>query len=247
MASWMAGTFRGAGEMTYSWTATARGRGWYYYRHLSAAHDGIHRHYDRGAYAMSVRCVKDCTAPIVDTWLAEIQIDLNAARCKLEHPSWSRDAVMYEANVRQFTRQGTFKAFTDHLPRLKRLGVDIIWLMPIHPISKERRKGVLGAHYAVSDHRKVHPMHGTLDDFKALVRVAHDLDMHILMDWVARYTGYDHPWITEHPDWYQRNSQGKIIPPNPSWWDCAALDYRHADMRRVMIEMMTSIASSASA
>ena len=158
--------------------------------------------------------------------------------CNLQHPEWSRTAVMYEANIRQFTKEGTFKAFAQHLPRLKKMGVDVIWLMPIHPISKVKRKGTLGAYYATSGYQQVHPMYGTLEDFKALVEQVHELDMYILMDWVARYTGYDHPWTKEHPDWYFHNKKGELIPVKPQWWDCAALDYRNPEMRAKMIEMM---------
>ena len=110
-------------------------------------------------------------------------IDLSQAPAtQVKHPEWSRNAVIYEVNTRQYTPEGTFKAFDKHLPRLKELGVDILWFMPIHPISEVGRQGTLGSYYAVKDFNAVNPAFGTLDDFKETVRKAHDLGMKVIID-----------------------------------------------------------------
>ncbi|MCG8697316.1 MAG: alpha-amylase family glycosyl hydrolase, partial [Bacteroidales bacterium] len=147
-------------------------------------------------------------------------------------------AVIYEVNIRQFTPEGTIKAFADHLPRLQKLGVDILWLMPIHPISVEKRKGELGSYYAVADYKKVNPEFGTLEDLKALVNQAHDLGMFVILDWVANHTGWDNPWIFSNPEWYTKNDAGEIIPPIEDWSDVADLNYDNTDMRAAMIDAL---------
>ena len=161
-------------------------------------------------------------------------------------PEWTKNAVLYEVNIRQFTPAGTFKAFGEHLPRLHDMGVDILWLMPIHPISKKNRKGTLGSNYAVADYNAVNPEFGTMQDFKDLVKQAHDLGMRLIIDWVPNHTGWDNPWITEHPDWYTQDSLGNIVDPiDPStgkswgWTDVADLNYDKVEMRKAMIEAMS--------
>jgi glycosidase len=146
-------------------------------------------------------------------------------------------SVLYEVNVRQYTPEGTFNAFAEHLPRLKSLGVDILWIMPIHPISKENRKGTLGSYYAIQDYRAVNPEFGTIEDFKNLVKKAHTLGFRVLIDWVANHTGWDNPLLTQHPDWFLQKD-GKIISPVEDWSDVAGLDYKNKDLRRYMIESM---------
>jgi 1,4-alpha-glucan branching enzyme len=150
------------------------------------------------------------------------------------HPEWSRPANIYEVNIRQFTPEGTFAAFEKHLPRLKAMGVDILWLMPINPIGIKNRKGTLGSYYSVRDYLAVNPEFGTLDDLKHLVRQAHELGMHVIIDWVANHTSWDNPLITEHPDWYTHDSAGNIISPVPDWTDAADLDYSQPGMREYM-------------
>ena len=147
-------------------------------------------------------------------------------------------AVIYEVNVRQYTQEGTFNAFAAHLPKLKELGVDILWFMPIRPIGKEKRKGVLGSYYSISDYRGINPEFGTLDDFKSLVDAAHDLDMLVMIDLVAGHTAWDHPWITAHPEWYLKDDQGNIIPPNPDWTDVAGLNFENKDMLQALEDDM---------
>lgn len=153
-------------------------------------------------------------------------------------PEWTKDAVIYEVNVRQYTPEGTFKAFETHLPRLKQMGVDVLWLMPVNPISVKNRKGSLGSYYSVKDYKAVNPEFGTLDDFKNLVNKAHALGFKVIIDWVANHTGWDNHWITEHPDWYTHDEKGNIIPPNPDWSDIADLNFDSKPMRRAMIEAM---------
>ncbi|MBN1926810.1 MAG: alpha-glucosidase C-terminal domain-containing protein [Prolixibacteraceae bacterium] len=153
-------------------------------------------------------------------------------------PEWSHDAVIYEVNIRQYTPEGTFKAFQQHLPRLKELGVEILWFMPIHPISEKNRKGTLGSYYAVQDYKKVNPEFGTLDDFKMLVDVCHKLGFKVLLDWVANHTGWDNVWIAEHPEWYTTDSTDAIVSPVADWSDVADLNYDKHDMRAAMIDAL---------
>jgi glycosidase len=145
--------------------------------------------------------------------------------------------VIYEVNVRQYTPEGSFAAFEEHLPRLKELGVDILWFMPIYPISQTERKGSLGSYYAISDYQAVNPEFGSLADFKNLVEKAHRLGFKVILDWVANHTGWDNRWISEHPDWYVRDSVGNIVSPY-DWTDTAELDYSNPDLRKAMIEAM---------
>ena len=155
-----------------------------------------------------------------------------------QYPEWSKDAVLYEVNIRQYTPEGTFKAFESHLPRLKELGVEILWIMPIGPISEKNRKGSLGSYYAVKDYKGINPEFGTLEDFKNLVNKAHELGFKVIIDWVANHTGWDNQWITDHPEWYTKDSLGNIIPPNPDWLDIADLNFDSQPMRSAMIDAM---------
>lgn len=160
-------------------------------------------------------------------------------------PSWVENATIYEVNLRQYTPEGTFKAFEAHLPRLKKMGVDILWFMPIHPISEKNRKGSLGSYYAVSDYKDTNPEHGTLDDFKSMVSKIHGLGMYIIIDWVPNHTGWDNNWINTNPEWYTQDENGNIIDPvDPGtgeswgWTDVADLNYDNAEMRLAMIDAM---------
>jgi len=159
-------------------------------------------------------------------------------KCTVKHLDWTRNAVVYEVNVRQYTKEGTFAAFETHLPRLKELGVDVLWFMPIHPISKEKRKGTLGSYYSIADYKGVNPEFGTHEDFKRIVDKAHELGMKVILDWVANHTGWDNKWITEHPEWYVKDSTGVIVSPY-DWTDTAELDYSNNDMRNAMTDALT--------
>lgn len=151
----------------------------------------------------------------------------------LVHADWSRNAVIYEVNTRQYTPEGTFAAFGRELPRLADLGVDILWFMPIHPISELNRKGELGSYYAVRDYKAVNPEFGTFDDFKAVVDSAHALGMKVIIDWVPNHTGCDNAWVVEHPEYYKRNEQGEMFGPF-DWTDVYELDYANPDTRAAM-------------
>jgi glycosidase len=150
------------------------------------------------------------------------------------HPEWSRNAVIYEVNIRQYTPEGTFKALEQHLPRLKETGVDILWLMPVNPIGVKNRKGSLGSYYSIKDYMAVNPEYGTMDDFKTLVKKAHELGMKVIIDWVANHTSWDNNLITEHPEWYVKDSVGNIVSPVADWTDVADLDYSQPGLRDYM-------------
>lgn len=171
-------------------------------------------------------------------------------------------AIIYEANIRQYSADGSFDAFTQDIPKLKDLGVKIIWLMPIHPISMknrkatggkdvediedpEERKKYLGSYYSISDYRAVNPEHGKMEDFDKLVATAHENEMYVILDWVANHTGWDHQWLKDHPDWYTQNEKGEPIDPvNPDtgeswgWTDVADLNFDNKNMRKQMIQDM---------
>jgi len=136
---------------------------------------------------------------------------------ELTNPDWSRDAVLYQINTRHFTPEGTFTAAQEQLPRLKELGVDILWLMPIHPIGEENRKGTLGSPYSVKDYKGVNPEFGTEEEFRAFVDAAHEQGFKVILDLVANHTAWDHPLAEQHPDWYEKTWDGDFRPT--PWWD----------------------------
>lgn len=158
-------------------------------------------------------------------------------KCTVMHPDWTRNAVIYEVNVRQYTKEGTFAAFEKHLPRLKELGVDVLWFMPIHPISEKNRKGSLGSYYAVQNYLEINPEFGTKEDFKRLVDKAHEMEFKVILDWVANHTGCDNVWMTEHPDWYVKDDAGNFKSPY-DWTDTYELNYDNQEMRAAMLDAM---------
>lgn len=164
-------------------------------------------------------------------------IDRDDAILEKTTASWLDTCVLYEVNVRQYTEEGTFAAFEKHLDRLKNMGINTLWLMPIHPISETERKGTLGSYYAVSDYRDVNPEFGTMDDFKHLLAKAHEMGFKVILDWVANHTGWDNAWITEHDDWYVHTKSGEIESPY-DWTDTAQLNYDNYEMRAEMISCM---------
>lgn len=175
-------------------------------------------------------------------------------------PEVEENGIIYEVNIRQYSPEGTFNAFTKDIPQLKELGVKIIWVMPIFPISQTKRKATggddskfasempkedqhkyLGSYYAVSDFKKVNPEFGTIEDFRNLVKTAHDNGIYVILDWVPNHTGWDHVWIKEHPEYYTKNAKGEIIDPiNPEtgkswgWSDVADLNYDNQELRKEM-------------
>ena len=175
-------------------------------------------------------------------------------------PEVEENGVIYEVNIRQYSPEGSFNAFTKDIPQLKELGVKIIWVMPIFPISQTKRKATggdnskfasdmpkeeqhkyLGSYYAVSDFKKVNPEFGTIEDFRNLVQTAHENGIYVILDWVPNHTGWDHVWIKEHPEFYTKNAKGEIIDPiNPEtgktwgWTDVADLNYNNQNLRKEM-------------
>lgn len=157
----------------------------------------------------------------------------------VQHPDWARNATIYQINTRQFTPEGTFKAAEAQLPRLKALGVGILWLMPIHPIGEKNRKGSLGSPYAVSDYLAVNPEFGTLADFRHFVATAHSLGLKVILDWVGNHTAWDNVLVKQHPDWYDRDEAGGFRPtPWYDWDDIIDLDYDKPQLRRYMADAM---------
>ena len=153
--------------------------------------------------------------------------------------------IVYEVNIRQYSKEGTFKAVTNDIKKIKELGVEILWLMPIHPIGKEKRKGGLGSYYSISDYKGINPEFGDDEDLKELVEEAHANEMIVIMDWVANHTAWDHSWIDNNPDYYTKGNDGKITDPiNPytgeswGWTDVADLNFENSDMRSEMIDAM---------
>lgn len=152
-------------------------------------------------------------------------------------PTWSNNATMYEVNIRQYSEEGSFKAFQEHLPRLKKMGIKILWFMPIYPISQEKRLGTLGSYYSIADYTEINPEFGNKEDFKELVDACHKMGFKVILDWVANHTGWDHKWVSEHPDWYKKNAMGEIMYPE-SWQDVAALDFSHPSVNEEMANAM---------
>ena len=156
----------------------------------------------------------------------------------LKSADWVREATIYSVYLRSFSHEGNFAGLEKRLPELRDLGVSVLWLMPIHPVGVERRKGTLGSPYAVRDYYGINPEFGTLEDFKRLLAAVHRDGMHLIIDLVANHTSWDNRLVTEHPDWYTKNDKGEIVAPNPDWTDVCDLDYGNAGLRRYMITMM---------
>lgn len=155
----------------------------------------------------------------------------------IHHPEWSKSANMYEVNIRQYTEEGTFKAFQKELPRLSDMGVDILWLMPIHPIGEKKRKGKLGSYYSIKNYTAVNPHFGSKQDFIDLVEAAHKQGMKVFLDWVPNHTAWDHPWVEEHPEYYMKDSTGAITY-EADWTDIAQLNYENKELWDKMIQKM---------
>jgi len=163
---------------------------------------------------------------------------LNAIERRIKHPEWSRNATIYEANIRQFSKEGTFSEFEKYLPELKNMGVKIIWLMPIHPVGEVNRKGSLGSYYSVKDYTDVNPEFGTKDDFKRLVEKTHELGMYIIIDWVANHTAWDNVWTKTNIEYFDCDSAGNHITEVKDWTDVIDLNYDNPDLRQAMIKAL---------
>ncbi|MDE6266600.1 MAG: alpha-amylase [Muribaculaceae bacterium] len=155
----------------------------------------------------------------------------------LNQPEWSRNAVIYEINWRQMTPEGNIAALQNQLPRLKDLGVDILWIMPVHPISELNRKGELGSYYAAKDYKDVNPDLGTREEFKAFVDEAHKQGFKVIIDWVPNHTGCDAVWVEEHPEYYVKDSVGNMVGQY-DWTDVYKLDYSQQATRDAMADAM---------
>ena len=153
-------------------------------------------------------------------------------------PSWVKSATMYEVNVRQYSANSKLSSVTKDIPRLKKLGVKILWLMPIYPIGQENRLGSLGSPYSIKDYKKVNPEFGTAADLKALVKAAHAAGLHVILDWVANHTSWDNAWLSSHPDWYTQVNGEIISPAGTGWNDVADLNFDNQEMRSAMISAM---------
>lgn len=150
---------------------------------------------------------------------------------------WSYRTNVYEVNLRQYTKEGSFNAFAKELPRLRKMGVETLWFMPVTPISKEKMKGSLGSYYACSDYTSVNPEFGTLDDFKELIGAAHKAGFKVIMDWVANHTGWDHVWTRSHPEYYERDVNGNFKTAS-GMDDIIELNFNNPDLVAEMIEAM---------
>jgi len=153
-------------------------------------------------------------------------------------PQWAMQESIYEVNVRQFSKEGSLRAVERELPRIHKLGAKILWLMPIHPIGTERRKGSLGSPYSIKDYLDVNPELGTKSDLRSLISSAHQMGMKVLLDWVANHTAWDHPWTRLHPEFYTRDANGNFQPPNSDWHDVIDLNYDNPGLVEEMIRSM---------
>lgn len=158
---------------------------------------------------------------------------------KITLPEWAKNATVYELNIRQFSEEGTFKAIEQQLPRLKKMGIDIIWLMPVQPIGELHRKGSMGSYYSVKDYLKVNPEFGTEDDFRSLVNAIHQEGMYVILDWVANHTSWDNPLVNEHPEWYRKSRKNTFQSTRwRDYDDIIELDYQYPELRKYMTEAL---------
>ena len=153
-------------------------------------------------------------------------------------PTWVSQTTIYEVNLRQYTPAGTFNAFLLELPRLKELGVETLWFMPLTPIAQQNKKGTLGSYYACSDYTGINPEFGSIDDFKNLVSQAHAMGFKIIIDWVANHTGWDHKWTRKFPDYYLMDSTTGTFNIASGMDDIIELDYSNPSLRKAMISAM---------
>ena len=157
----------------------------------------------------------------------------------MELPSeWKHATNIYEVNVRQYTPEGTFRAFEKHMPRLKEMGVKTLWFMPITPIAQKNKKGSLGSPYAAQDYTSINPEFGTMEDFKHMVDEAHKLGFKVIIDWVANHTGWDHVWTKSNPDFYLIDPKTNDFQIASGMDDIIELDYKNPKMRQAMIDAM---------
>lgn len=158
---------------------------------------------------------------------------------KIALPEWAKNATVYELNIRQFSEEGNFKAVEKQLGRLRKMGIDIIWLMPVHPIGELHRKGSLGSYYSVKDYLAVNPEFGTEEDFRDLVKAIHNEGMYVILDWVANHTSWDNPLVSEHPEWYRKSRKDTFQSTRwRDYDDIIELDYQYPELRKYMTEAL---------
>lgn len=154
-----------------------------------------------------------------------------------------RDAVIYSIYVRNHTKEGTFRAIEPDLDRIKELGTDIIWFMPIHPIGVVNKKGTLGCPYANRDYRAVNPEYGTMEDFRHLVDLIHQKDMKCIIDVVYNHTSPDSTLTKEHPEFFYRKENGEMGNRVGDWSDVVDLDYNNKELWKYQVESLKCWAS----
>lgn len=152
-------------------------------------------------------------------------------------PSFLSSSNIYSVNLRQYSAEGSFNAFAAHLPRLKGMGVDILWFMPVHPIGKVKRKGTLGSYYSIADFTGVNPEFGSKEDFENVIKTAHALGMKVIMDWVANHAAWDNVWTITNPEFFVRDENGDFKPPY-DWDDVIQIDHSNAGEQQAMIDAM---------
>lgn len=190
-------------------------------------------------YTLPLFCLSLFAASCGSTPESQAETESAVVEVSTSHEDWSKNATIYEANIRQYSPEGTFNAFTKDIPRIAAMGIKILWLMPIHPIGEENRKGTKGSYYSVKDYKGVNPEFGTDADFQKLVDTAHENGLKVIIDWVANHSAFDNAWTTDHLDWYTLDSLGKLQPPiGTDWWDVADLDFDNQEMRTEMIASM---------
>lgn len=199
--------------------------------------------------ALVIASLVSCKKEVQSKEEAVAKLDIEAVS-----PELADNAIIYEANIRQYSPEGTFNAFTQDIPKLKKLGVKVLWLMPIHEIGFKNRKAkgdvsieqitdtieqkkYLGSPYSIKDYRSINSNYGTKEDFQNLIKTAHKNGIYVILDWVANHTAWDHPWVSQHPEYYTRDKEGKMIAPF-DWTDVAELDYNNLNLRKAMIEDM---------
>ncbi|MFZ1533134.1 MAG: alpha-amylase family glycosyl hydrolase, partial [Chitinophagaceae bacterium] len=166
------------------------------------------------------------------------QKNISSMQTRFKPVEWMHNTNIYEVNIRQFTAAGTFNAFVRELPRLKDMGVKTLWFMPVTPIAQKNKKGSLGSYYACSDYTAINPEFGTLDDFKSLVKQAHEMGFKVIIDWVANHTGWDHRWTKEHPEYFLKDSATNDFKRASGMDDIIELDFSNKDLRMAMKEAM---------
>ena len=166
------------------------------------------------------------------------QKNISSMQTRFKPVEWMHNTNIYEVNIRQFTAAGTFNAFVRELPRLKDMGVKTLWFMPVTPIAQKNKKGSLGSYYACSDYTAINPEFGTLDDFKSLVKQAHEMGFKVIIDWVANHTGWDHIWTKENPEYFLKDSATNDFKRASGMDDIIELDFSNKDLRMAMKEAM---------